>query len=316
MAGNDSEGLRYGTIETTEKYYLDWKEEDPSYDSKIDSKEKKYLPSLSCASSREELSGLLDCAIVRLLNKKRFLEIIHDFIVYDSGTKKTCRHNQYFGIKAAQKRIEKREGGIIWHTQGSGKSLTMVWLAKWIREHVQNSRVLIITDRTELDEQIEKVFKGVEEGIYRTKSGQDLIGVLNSSKEWLMCSLVHKFGTDEEQSNKATDEYIKELQKSIPENFKAKGDIFVFVDECHRTQSGELSFKPSSKPPQNTLTILEIIKLLLISKPPAKSTYTSSLSKIFAVQKISLVVCNDWNEVPPTVTLAESHQEHNRRFLQ
>lgn len=240
MAGNDSEGLRYGTIETTEKYYLDWKEEDPSYDSKIDPKEKKYLPSLSCECSREELSGLLDCAIVRLLNKKRFLEIIHDFIVYDSGTKKTCRHNQYFGIKAAQKRIEKREGGIIWHTQGSGKSLTMVWLAKWIREHVQNSRVLIITDRTELDEQIEKVFKGVEEGIYRTKSGQDLIGVLNSSKEWLMCSLVHKFGTDEEQSDKATDEYIKELQKSIPKDFKAKGELFVFVDECHRTQSGEL----------------------------------------------------------------------------
>lgn len=240
MAGNDAEGLRYGTIETTEKYYLDWKEENPSYDSKIDSKDKKYLPALTCNNGDDELSGALDCAIIRLLNKKRFLEIIHDFIVYDSGRKKTCRHNQYFGIKAAQKRIEKREGGIIWHTQGSGKSLTMVWLAKWIREHVKNSRVLIITDRTELDEQIEKVFNGVEEEIYRTKSGQDLIGVLNSSKEWLMCSLVHKFGTDEKQSNQATDEYIKELQKSIPKDFKPKGELFVFVDECHRTQSGEL----------------------------------------------------------------------------
>ena len=70
--------------------------------------------------------------------------------------KKTCRHNQYFGVKAAQARVAKREGGIIWHTQGSGKSLTMVWLAKWIREHQTDARVLLITDRTELDEQIER----------------------------------------------------------------------------------------------------------------------------------------------------------------
>jgi type I restriction enzyme, R subunit len=95
------------------------------------------------------------------LRKARLLEIIHDFIVFDAGIKKVCRHNQYFGVKAAQERVRRREGGIIWHTQGSGKSLIMVWLAKWIREHVPDARVLIITDRTELDEQIEKVFKGV-----------------------------------------------------------------------------------------------------------------------------------------------------------
>ena len=84
-------------------------------------------------------------------------------MVFDAGVKKTCRHNQYFGVKAAQARIAKREGGIIWHTQGSGKSLTMVWLAKWIREHQPDARVLLITDRTELDEQIERVFNGVNE---------------------------------------------------------------------------------------------------------------------------------------------------------
>ena len=78
--------------------------------------------------------------------------------------------------------MQRREGGIIWHTQGSGKSLTMVWLAKWIREHVPDARVLIITDRIELDEQIEKVFKGVNEDIYRTKSGADLIARLNDHR--------------------------------------------------------------------------------------------------------------------------------------
>src|SRR6185295_2766124 len=109
------------------------------------------------------------------------------FIAFDAGTKKLCRHNQYFGVRAAQDHLKRREGGIIWHTQGSGKSLTMVWLAKWIRENVKDSRVLIITDRTELDEQIEKVFSGVNEAIYRTKSGADLIATLNANVKPLIC---------------------------------------------------------------------------------------------------------------------------------
>jgi type I restriction enzyme R subunit len=113
----------------------------------------------------------------------------------------------------------------------------MVWLAKWIREHVENARVLLITDRTDLDEQIEKVFKGVDEDIYRTKSGKDLIDVLNKSDEWLVCSLIHKFGASDEIDIKS---YIKEIQQYLPKGFQAKGDIFVFVDECHRTHTGDL----------------------------------------------------------------------------
>lgn len=113
----------------------------------------------------------------------------------------------------------------------------MVWLAKWIRENFTNARALIITDRTELDEQIEKVFSGVDEEIYRTKSGKDLIGTLNIKGEWLIGSLVHKFGREDAD---VSDDYIKELQQSLPKDFKAKGEIFVFVDECHRTQSGKL----------------------------------------------------------------------------
>ena len=218
MAGNDSQGLRYGTIETPEKYYLEWKEE--------------------VANPYEHK---LDFHLSRICSKQRFLQLIHDFIVFDAGVKKTCRHNQYFGIQAAKHYIAKRQGGIIWHTQGSGKSLTMVWLAKWIRENVTDSRVLIVTDRTELDEQIEKVFTGVEEDIYRTTSGADLIGTLNQHNPWLVCSLVHKFGRQSDaESDAATDEFIAELRKSLPSDFKAKGDLFVFVDECHRTQSGKL----------------------------------------------------------------------------
>jgi type I restriction enzyme, R subunit len=216
MAGNDTEGLRYGTIETPEKYYLKWKEDGT-------------------------VENPLDRALIQLLAKPRFLELVHDFVLFDAGTKKLCRHNQYFALRESQEFVKRREGGIIWNTQGSGKSLIMVWLAKWIREHVTDPRVLIITDRTELDEQIEKVFKGVREDIYRTKSGADLIATLNATMPWLMCSLIHKFGSKEEGEEVGDiPGYIRELRKALPRDFAAKGNLFVFVDECHRTQSGEL----------------------------------------------------------------------------
>lgn len=221
MAGNDSEGLRYATIETPEKYYLKWIEENGEF---------------------ADEPSLLDRHLLQVCQKMRFLELIHDFVVFDAGTKKLCRQNQYFGVKAAQDFIHRREGGIIWHTQGSGKSLTMVWLAKWIREHRPEARVLIITDRTELDEQIEKVFLGVNESIYRTKSGADLVEKLNETKESLLCSLVHKFGgkgNGDPEGDEGTKAFIESIRK-LPANFSAKGDIHVFVDECHRTQSGDL----------------------------------------------------------------------------
>jgi type I restriction enzyme R subunit len=237
MAGNDTEGLRYGTIETSEKHYYSWKEENPTYNPDVDDRSKKHLS----VDDVDYADGLLDFDIINLCNKQRFLEIIHNFIVFDAGYKKTCRQNQYFGVKAAQQRLSNNEGGIIWHTQGSGKSLTMVWLAKWIRENITNARVLVVTDRTELDEQIEGVFGGVDEAIYRTKSGADLVSTLNEAEPWLLCSLVHKFGRQgDEGDDKATDDFLAELKNNLPKDFKAKGNVFVFVDECHRTQSGKL----------------------------------------------------------------------------
>jgi len=234
MAGNDIEGIAYGTIETKEKYFMKWKEVSEEIN-KNDFHLLKLTKPIRDRAAKYDYP--LDKNIVELLNKERFLELLHDFIVFDRGIKKLSRHNQYFGTKAAQDHIKRKEGGIIWHTQGSGKSLTMVWLTKWIREYNPNGRVLIITDREELDEQIEKVYKGVSENIYRTKSGRDLLDKLNDNAPWLMCSLVHKFGGKEEGD---VDAYLQELKSSIPTDFKAKGDIYVFVDECHRTQSGKL----------------------------------------------------------------------------
>ncbi len=180
MAGNESQGLRYSAIKTPEKYWLRWKETD---------------------AHPAAVYNLLLRELGQLCSKERTLEMLHDFVVFDAETKKICRHNQFFGVKAAQERIKRREGGIIWHTQGSGKSLTMVWLAKWILEHISNARVLTITDRTELDEQIEKVFQGVNETIKRTQSGMDLRHIMDNSADRLVCSLVHKFGKSGEISD-------------------------------------------------------------------------------------------------------------------
>jgi type I restriction enzyme R subunit len=219
IAGNDTEGLKYGTTETTEDYYLTWNTKDPDF---------------------AEERNRLDRHVMQVCQKSRLLEIVHDFIIFDSGIKKTCRHNQYFGIKSAQEYINRHEGGIIWHTQGSGKSLTMVWLAKWIRENMTDARVLLLTDRVELDEQIERVFNGVDEKIHRAKNGKDLMRQLNTKEQWLIGSLVHKFGRFSDNPNQNIDDYLKEIKANLPSDFSAKGDIFVFVDECHRSHGGLL----------------------------------------------------------------------------
>ena len=219
MAGNDTEGLKYGTTETTEEYYLSWNAQDADFNDE---------------------ANRLDRHIMQICQKDRILELIHDFIIFDSGTKKTCRHNQYFGVKSAQNYIKKAEGGIIWHTQGSGKSLTMVWLAKWIRENINDSRVFIMTDRIELDEQIERVFMGVEEQIYRADSGNDLIAQLSNKDKWLVSSLIHKFSVASDQNRQHNDVTALDALENVSSDFAPQGNIFVFVDECHRTQSGIL----------------------------------------------------------------------------
>lgn len=229
FAGNDSNGLYYGTTKTEEKYFLKWKEDHDVY-------------------RPDEI--LLDKHIKQFCQKERLLEIIHNFVIFDFGTKKLCRPNQYFGIKEAQKHLAQKEGGIIWHTQGSGKSLTMVWLAKWILENNPKARLLIVTDRTELDEQIEGVFLGVGETIKRTTSGADLAAKLNDTTPRLLCSLVHKFGNKE---GRATDEFISAL--NLSKDFQPKGEFVVFIDECHRTQSGDLHKAMKSILPENSIFI-------------------------------------------------------------
>lgn len=241
MAGNTGEGLRYATIETPEKYYLEWKN-----DSINTTAQPQDNVSLDIFEKCKNLPDKLDWQLFSMFQKRRFLDLIHNFIVFDKGVKKVCRHNQFFGIKKAQIKLDRKQGGIIWHTQGSGKTLTMVWLSKWLLAGNPDARVLIITDRDELDEQMEKVYLGVDEKVYRTKSCDDLVKRLDKTEKRLICSLIHKFGvrtsseSSEALTKKSVEQFIRELKDALPTDFKAKGDFVVFVDECHRTQSGLL----------------------------------------------------------------------------
>ena len=236
MAGNEIEGLRYGTTLTKEKYYMEWKP-----DGFHENEDERDQEDIRIMAYCEHIDNLLLRQLYQMFDKKRFIDLIENFVIFDKGKKKVCRYNQYYGIKRTQRRLAKQRGGIIWHTQGSGKTLTMVWLSKWILSHSDDARVLIVTDRDELDEQIEKVYKGVNENIVRTKSCADLLHRLNSYDDSLLCSLVHKFGRRGGEATETDyDKYIDELKKALPPDFEAKGQLCVFVDECHRTQSGKL----------------------------------------------------------------------------
>ncbi|OAJ68804.1 MULTISPECIES: type I restriction endonuclease subunit R [Gluconobacter] len=211
FAGNDSEGLRYAPIQTPQPYWLTWKEE-------------------------STITGPLDRDVTQMMAPARFLELIHDFTLFDAGIKKIARPNQYFGVKAAQERVRAHEGGIIWQTQGSGKSLIMVMLARWIREALPDARILIVTDRRELDGQIKEVFGNTGDKVRRARSGNDLMAALADPTDRVICSLVHKFGKREEG----------ELAEMVADIQSAKigapvGDFYVFIDEAHRTQSGKLA---------------------------------------------------------------------------
>lgn len=214
LAGNDSQGLRYGTVGTPEQFFVQWKDEAAP-----------ETPSTALAEG-----ALLDRPLAQVCHKARLLDLIHNFIIFDAGQKKVPRPHQFFGVKAAQARIAKREGGVIWHTQGSGKSILMVLLAKWLLEHDPEGRILIVTDRDELDKQIEGVMKnagviGSASPSPRITSRAEFVSKLKAATPRLLCALIHKFD-------------VADFKGDPP---PVTGRFYVFVDECHRTQGGDMN---------------------------------------------------------------------------
>lgn len=234
VAASDKNGFKYATLHTPQKFWCKWKRDNHKIGESLTDKESFSL----------------------FFRKEVFFDLFRYGVINDGGTKKVMRPHQYYALQAAIPRLKEKDSGVIWHSQGSGKSLTMVWLAKYIRRTFSDPRVLIITDRTELDVQINNTFLGASENIHQAKTSDDLLDTLQHGSEWLVCSLIHKFGRHidpdtgkeiigDDDAPIPLEKYLQELQNILkskyPNGFKAKGKHkFVFVDECHRTQGGRL----------------------------------------------------------------------------
>ncbi len=241
MAVNKN-SARYGTTGTAAKFWGLWKEsgvddvlgEVLSRSVDID----KIASSLGVAPSSFVLERLVteqDRAIYALCRPERLLELAWKFTLFDGGIKKIARYQQYFVVKSTLKRVKHfdasgaRKGGIIWHTQGSGKSLTMVMLARNLAldPEIPNPRLVLVTDRTDLDKQLRNTFDACGLEPRRATSGRNLLQLVGQDKAGIITTLIHKF-------DKAMT--LKKHQDLSP-------DIFVLVDESHRTQFGSFSAK-------------------------------------------------------------------------
>lgn len=244
IAANSHEP-RYATVGTPAKFWSKWSEgnDAPDYANEvvnrtIDATDQDAIFQ-DFGLHRRKHDGLreagerfvtpLDEMLVSLCRPERILDLARRFTLFDAGVKKVARHQQYFAVKDLLRRVEARDdrgrraGGVVWHTQGSGKSLTMVMLAKALSMNVPTARVVLVTDRTDLDDQIDKTFKATGLSPERAKTGEHLIGLIEA-KTPVITTLVHKF--------KAGLNKRRVVDEST--------DIFLLVDESHRSQYGDM----------------------------------------------------------------------------
>ena len=222
MATNKNETM-YATCGTPEKFWSVWKEE-----------EREWLTSITENYVQDRLVTRQDENIISLFKPGRLLDMIQFFTLFDNTIKKIARYQQFFAVREIIKTIQEkdkqgnRQSGVIWHTQGSGKSLTMVMVARYILSRMPKCqpKVLVVTDRIELDKQIHRTFNHTRLKAYRATTGRNLIDLIHSNKADVITTLVHKFDT------------AAENQEPIDSK-----DIFILVDESHRTQYGELHLK-------------------------------------------------------------------------
>ncbi len=233
LAGNNH-SPQYGTTGTPKKFYAVWKEKESEgflrlFGVATSVAEKgRDINTTEVASPMKRTPSPLDKTVYALFEKHRMVELLHSFVIFDGKVKKIARYQQYFAIESIMERIGKldntgrRQGGLIWHTQGSGKSLTMVMLAKVIKRSIVGSKVIIVTDRKDLDKQIHDTFNNSEVKAVRARSGKDLVSLLQSGKS-VITTLIHKF------------EKVKNENVTFDDP-----NTFILVDESHRTQGGDM----------------------------------------------------------------------------
>jgi type I restriction enzyme R subunit len=184
--------------------------------------------------SEDILPTLQDEYLYGLCRPKRLMDLIFNFVLFDNGTKKIARYQQYFAIKKSIKRIRhieggRRQGGVIWHTQGSGKSLTMVMLAQAIAmdKSIRNPKIILVTDRTDLDRQITGTFRKCGRFVENASTGKRLVDLLESKSDAVVTTIINKFVAA-----------MKKISKPLESH-----DIFVLVDEGHRSQNGTFNIE-------------------------------------------------------------------------
>lgn len=222
MATNKN-SVKYATTATPKKFWSVWKEQDNAF---LNEAIQRFIT--------DRMATEQDKNIISLFTPNRAMEIIRFFVLYDANVKKICRYQQYFAIREIISTINERtedgnrQSGVIWHTQGSGKSLTMVMLAKYILMELSayNPKVVIVTDRKELDRQIAATFSHTRLNPARATSGRHLVELIGSGKADIVTTIINKFDTAERLDTK-----------------NMSSDIFVLVDESHRSNYGQLSTK-------------------------------------------------------------------------
>lgn len=215
MAANKNE-TKYATCGTPDKFWSTWNEQYVEKQNEL--LDKTVIGRQVTKQDRD---------IISLFEKERFLELIKDFIIFEAGTKKICRYQQYFAVKEMLERIKHyKKGGVVWHTQGSGKSITMVYVTKKLMEdkEIQNPQVVIVTDRVDLDKQIHKTFNRIGVEAARATTGNNLTELIKNEKIRVITTVVNKFETVV-KSGVAVD----------------APNTFILVDEGHRTQYGEIN---------------------------------------------------------------------------
>lgn len=242
----------YATNATPEKFWAKWKEkfttdeEERSYQTQLLELKNRKLPAsvkeqifadrfkyvrqyFDALEQEKVLPIEQDNYLYGLCRPDRLMDMVFNYILFDNGEKKVARYQQFFAIKKSMQRIKqlengKRKGGVIWHTQGSGKSLTMVMLAQAIamEPSIRNPKIVLVTDRTDLDNQITSTFRKCGKFVENASTGQRLVELLESKSDAVVTTIINKFNAA-----------VKKISKPIESH-----DIFVLVDEGHRTQHG------------------------------------------------------------------------------
>ena len=226
VVATNKNAVKYATVGTPKKFWSVWKEQDDEW---LQTRLKALVP--------DRMPTEQDRNTVSLFSRERVFELIRYFILFDANVKKVCRYQQFFAVREIMKTIAEsdehgnRRSGVIWHTQGSGKSLTMVMLAKYILMELKDChpRVVIVTDRKELDAQIAATFAHTRLTTARATSGRHLVELVNSARADVITSIINKFNTVERQEVK-----------------NPSRDIFVLVDESHRSNYGLMATRMRS----------------------------------------------------------------------